>query len=116
MFVEPFLRGVGSMGRTQSRRRSGRVSLFPRELRSLLFPFLPKVLQPCVVLVDFGVVSFGGAERHTGLVLVHGGQPLGRHFIHGGLLLGGKQASEGNQGVVVVVHFVGQDFVVGGSG
>ena len=75
-----------------------------------MFLFLPKVLQPCVVLVDFGIVSFG-SERHTGLVLVNRGKPLGWHFIHGGLLLGGKQPREGNQGVVVV-H---DDYVGGGQ-
>ena len=53
------------------------------------------------MLVDFGSVSFG-SERHTGLVLVDCGKPFGWHFIHGGLLLGGKQPREGNQGVVVV--------------
>ena len=81
--------------------RSRRVCFFPREFRSFLFLFLPKVLQPCVVLVDFGIVSFG-SERHTGLVLVNCGKPFRWHFIHGGLLLGGKQPREGNQGVVVV--------------
>ena len=66
-----------------------------------MFLFLPKVLQPCVVLVEDGIVLFG-SERHTGLVLVYDGKPFGWHFIHGGLLLGGKQPREGNQGVVVV--------------